>query len=391
MAEIHVANVLEEAVYGGPHRRVVLAAASMRELDVVTTVLAPRGAHRLQAECLDRGIAFEPSDLSALSRDPRLLLRYFFGAPREVRRLAKQLRSTGCDLVHVSGGAWSFKTVLACHRAGLPFVWHMNDAYQPRPVLRLFRLVLSVCKPAGVLYSGIRAKEYYEDYFDRTVPSAIARPPVSEELAECAQKDTERPQAFGGAECTAVLIGNINKTKSNLDAIIAVRELIDDGMSLQLCLVGAVKDSQRAYFEECTQAAGAYWGTQIKHVEQVTDVRPYLLHADVSLCSSLSESGPLTVWESAALGCPIVSSDVGDVRAVLEPENLVQLFQPGDRSALKTALLESINDSQAKSRAANARRSVAAQLSAASHADSATELYRTVDERQNRLRIEATN
>lgn len=38
---------------------------------------------------------------------------------------------------------------------------------------------------------------------------------------------------------------------------------------------------------------------------------------DVFLCTSISEGGPATVFEALAAGCPVVSTDVGDVPSVL--------------------------------------------------------------------------
>ncbi len=40
--------------------------------------------------------------------------------------------------------------------------------------------------------------------------------------------------------------------------------------------------------------------------------------ADIFVCASHSESGPMTVWEAMSMGMPILSTDVGDVKSFLE-------------------------------------------------------------------------
>lgn len=376
MADLHVANVLEESVYGGPHKRVVLAASQLRDHGIQTTIVGPDDADRFKEEALAADVPFSGVGLTALSRAPRLLARFMTSAPKEIRHLSKELAGTGCDIVHVSGGAWSFKTVLATRMAGLPFVWHMNDAYQPAPILKLFSLLVRAVPPAGVLYSGIRAREYYEHYFPSSLPAGISRPPVSEHLAGLQREDVERPAEFGDAEYVAVLVGNVNTTKATLDAVRAVRNVIESGLDVQLLLAGAAKESQHNYLNECAEAAGDLWGDRIVHTGQVADVAPFLLHADLALCTSISESGPMAVWEAAALGCPLVSSDVGDVRAVLAPLGISLIYEPSDLDGLQRSIRASLLDETSRTKAMAARQAVVDELSAKVAAQATADVYR---------------
>ena len=50
-----------------------------------------------------------------------------------------------------------------------------------------------------------------------------------------------------------------------------------------------------------------YWAGSRK------DVRPLLKRFDVYVCSSKSESSPISVWEAMSMARPIVSTHVGDV------------------------------------------------------------------------------
>ena len=44
-----------------------------------------------------------------------------------------------------------------------------------------------------------------------------------------------------------------------------------------------------------------------------SEIKELLKFCDIYLCSSVSESSPLAVWEAMAMGKPVVSTNVGDV------------------------------------------------------------------------------
>jgi glycosyltransferase involved in cell wall biosynthesis len=61
------------------------------------------------------------------------------------------------------------------------------------------------------------------------------------------------------------------------------------------------------------------------------------------LCSR-TEQLPLVLLEAMASGLPVVATDVGDVRAVLPPEQGAFVVPPGDAGALAAALRAVLGD-----------------------------------------------
>jgi glycosyltransferase involved in cell wall biosynthesis len=48
-----------------------------------------------------------------------------------------------------------------------------------------------------------------------------------------------------------------------------------------------------------------------------SDIRRNYKSADIFVCTSTSEAGPMTVWEAMSMEKAVVSTDVGDVSAVM--------------------------------------------------------------------------
>jgi glycosyltransferase involved in cell wall biosynthesis len=68
------------------------------------------------------------------------------------------------------------------------------------------------------------------------------------------------------------------------------------------------------------------------------DVAAVLAAADVFVLPSLSEGLPLALLEAMFAGCPIVATDVGQVRAALAGGTAGLLVEPGDSAALAAAV-----------------------------------------------------
>lgn len=74
------------------------------------------------------------------------------------------------------------------------------------------------------------------------------------------------------------------------------------------------------------------------------DVPRLLAAMDVFVMPSLNESGPYTVLEAMAMGCPVVSTGVGMVRDVVEDHESGIVVPTADSAALARGVLEILQD-----------------------------------------------
>ncbi|MBI5851409.1 MAG: glycosyltransferase family 4 protein [Planctomycetes bacterium] len=80
----------------------------------------------------------------------------------------------------------------------------------------------------------------------------------------------------------------------------------------------------------------------------VTDTSPEYRGCDVFLNSSSTEQMPLSLLEAMATGLPVVATDVGDVRAMVDPCNADWIVPPDDPDALGRAMDAAFDDPRAR-------------------------------------------
>lgn len=109
--------------------------------------------------------------------------------------------------------------------------------------------------------------------------------------------------------------------------------LMNAGIAFRLAVVGDGPERRRL---ECLAAELDLAG-RLRFLGAIPDPAPVYRAFDLFALSSDTEQMPFSVLEAMASGLPVASTDVGDVRAMLAPENLPHLAAADD-TALAAAL-----------------------------------------------------
>jgi glycosyltransferase involved in cell wall biosynthesis len=145
-------------------------------------------------------------------------------------------------------------------------------------------------------------------------PGFCIRAPISAAYFEQYQHIKDRQI---GAVPTVLVSGTLQPRKRQLEAIRAVKLLADEGIKINLYLLGydnVLPDYARRCRDEI-QKAGLE--DQVKIPGFSLDPKPYYDQADYILCSSDDESMPQSILKAMAEGRRVITTPVGGVREVV--------------------------------------------------------------------------
>jgi len=131
-----------------------------------------------------------------------------------------------------------------------------------------------------------------------------------------------------------VAVGNLYPVKGHAIAIDALARVAARHPSVHLAISG--RGELEGDLRSCAREHGLQHRVHLLGLR--SDVTAVLAAADLFVLPSLSEGLPLALLEAMFAGCPIVASDVGQVRVALDHGAAGILVEPGDSSALAAAL-----------------------------------------------------
>jgi glycosyltransferase involved in cell wall biosynthesis len=343
---VRVANIIEEGKLGGPQVRMVMVAEAIRSNIETIVVMPSRNSEVFQEKCEQSRVCYKKIKLSRITKQFSDALRYLIFSFFEILALAKYFKSENIQLVHVSGGSWQFKGVIAGKLAGKKILWHVNDTSMPWFILRIFKIVSRLAD--GIIYASLRSRDYYKPNMSGLKPEFVIPAPVNTE------KFDPYSSYYGDEELLETLkdkivvatIANINPTKGLEVLIRASAEVNTKLDNVVYLIIGSVYANQQSYYKELQQLLIKYKIDNVLFVGAKLDVRPILKRIDVYVCSSHAESSPLSVWEAMSMGKPIVSTDVGDVPVYIKDgfNGFVVDVDDSDSLAEKLAILISNPD-----------------------------------------------
>jgi glycosyltransferase involved in cell wall biosynthesis len=383
LSRLTVLNITEEGRYGGPQQRIADVAVRLRiDHGVDTVVLLPEsGSERFQQSLDGSGIEWRSIGLHRLTRDAAHLARYIVFFVSEVLAIRSVIRAVKPDLVHCNG-SWQVKGMIAARLAGVRRVWHMNDSFMPGAIRPLFDVVYRLCPPDGVILSSRRTLRYYFGDRRRREP-AVARvipPPVDTARFDPAIA-WPNPYPDDDVDRVRVLsVGNINPVKDHGLLIRIAHEINARGRGarFRFYIAGTVFDNQRPYSDSLRALAEALGVSNLQFLGAREDVPALMRHAQLFVCTSQHETGPMVVWEALAMTLPVVSTDVGDLRDLFDAHGC-GLVADGRDPAELADLLERVADDAALRAAMGKRgRAAADELDVRHAAERHSECYRKV-------------
>ena len=130
------------------------------------------------------------------------------------------------------------------------------------------------------------------------------------------------------------IVAGLRPEKNHEELIEALAILRNEGLPAKVLIVG--EGARRAAIKARTGELGL--GDHVIFAGEQADVRPYVRLCDVCVLCSTTESFSLAAMEALALGVPFVSSQVGGMAEIVQPEVNGLLYPSGDPAALAERL-----------------------------------------------------
>ena len=134
----------------------------------------------------------------------------------------------------------------------------------------------------------------------------------TERLAQLPRKQIDSADPF-----TVGFVGRVVSIKDVKTFIRAVKIAGEQIPNLKVRIIGPT-DEERDYFQECCRLVEMLELTSIVHFDGPRDVNEVYPQLDVLALTSLSEGQPLVILEGNGAGLPVVATDVGGCRELLE-------------------------------------------------------------------------
>lgn len=220
---------------------------------------------------------------------------------------------------------------------------HMPWAYEAmeRRLFQQVDTIFTVRQSAVVRYAELypQLKQRFR-FIPTWVDTTVFRP---DDAQARAQVRSEVRRDLGIAESARLLIfvGRLDQQKNPLLLLEALRICRRSHPDLHLMMVG--DGGLRSKVETSIQSAGLQDSVSLLGVRSPAQIAVLLRGADCFVMSSAYEGMPIAVLEALATGLPVVTTDVGEIRLVVQDgvNGAISASQSAD--ALSTALIQALD------------------------------------------------
>lgn len=299
-----------EGRFGGPQNRILQVSECLQKYGVDTVVVLPeQDSDIFYRKLSEKFITARRLSLHRLTREKQHLIAGVLRFVPELFSLYRCLKKEKASLAHCNG-IWQFTGLLAAKMAGLKVIMHLNDTWTPWGIKLLFKILGPMCD-AYILASERTLNCYFEgDAVKKKY--AIIHPPVDTAYfdPETTIPDEKINRVSGVVVAT---IANINPTKGLEYFIYMADILMKTHKDVSFHIVGACFKSQEDYLEKLQRLIDKLQLKNVFFYGKSDNIASVLKAVDIFVCTSVSESGPMSVFEAMSMQKAVVSTNVGDV------------------------------------------------------------------------------
>ena len=328
---IRVLNVLFEERFGGPQSRVLQVALGLQRLGVETTVVIPEGDPTFSRELRTAGVEQVEFDLvrPRFSGNPRLHATFLSCFWPNVKCLRRIIRDHKIHLVHTNG-LMNLQAAMAARLEQVPLVWHLNDTNTPLP-LRLFLapLVRRWASQIAVAADAVGAY-YFRDLHALHGKVQTLYAPVDTSRFGPGNDGTAVRSEIGIAPDVPIVgaVGNLCPGKGHEFFIEATPTILNRFPNVRFLIVGSPLSNRKRY-EQTLRKRVRQLGLEqhVLFLGRRNDMPSVMAAMNIYVHPSEAEACPMAVLEASASGLPVVVTDVGGTRELVDHDRTGLLME----------------------------------------------------------------
>ena len=213
----------------------------------ITAILPKKNSTNLIKKCKKFKVKYILSNLRGLTRNPLDIFSYLVLCPFEIIMLIIIFKKNKFDLVHVSGGAWQYKGLIAAKLSGIKVIWELNDSYAPPIIKFIFKYTSFLAD--GFIYCSHNTKKYYKSCVSKNKKSFLIQSPVDTNFFHPAISIPSKK--FFTKHKKKIVIGtvaNINPIKGLDNLLLISKNLSCYQKNIIFIIIGDIFQTQKDYF-----------------------------------------------------------------------------------------------------------------------------------------------
>lgn len=305
----------EDGRFGGPQQRMLVIASELKKKNIDVEIVIPRDETEIfKKKLILSNIKFHELKITRLSLKINFLLKYFLLFFYEIIMLVNFFKKQKYDLIQANSTP-QFKAVIAAFLLRLKIVWIIEDSYFPSIIVFFFRFFsrLTNCK---IIYTSERVHDFYfkgKKKLNNSTKEIFA--PVDFHKFNFDQTFFV-PDYIDKEKFIITTVASVVPVKGLEYFINAADQIHKKNPNVSFIIAGPEISSQKKYSKIINSML--FNKKYIKYIGMCDDIPRLLANSDLFVCSSVSEAGPITVYEAMSMKLPVITTDVGASRQIID-------------------------------------------------------------------------
>ncbi len=340
----------------GAERVLLLALKRLDRKEIEPFVVCPEGD--LSRECTQLGVPVQViRELNArFTLRPDKLAIYFLSLLKTVRELKNEIIRAQVDAIHANSIRAGIAALFATLGTGHIVFWHVHDELKPHPVSSAIRLLVRASRRCRVIAVSDATASSFIGITLRgsqvTNPVVVIHNAVELENVDQNSKRQDLRKELGIERDSFLfgIVGQITPRKGQLELVKIFAKAAKGMPSAKLLIVGKpIFNDDNIYHAKVAEAINVSGLTdRVRFLGQRSDSVRIIRDLDALVINSSSEAFVMVAIEAMACGTPVIATDVGGTREMIQHRFNGWLIDHGDEGQLVDALITAYQDKESR-------------------------------------------